>query len=118
MLTAAITRTELATWLAQGLAGGLVVLLLTARWWRKVYLRRKKRRERAAPRIRCDNCGYDLSGQELPRCPECGALRGFRVPLNELGLTEQEIREGVERMKQTRAARDAAESPPDATPRT
>jgi hypothetical protein len=118
MLTAAITRTELAAWLAQGLVGGLVVLLLTARWWRKAYLRRKKRREREAPRVRCDNCGYDLSGQDLPRCPECGALRGFRVPLSELGLTEEEVREGVERMKQMRAARDAGESSSDASPRT
>ena len=42
---------------------------------------------------RCHGCGYDLSRLEMPRCPECGALRGFQVPLTELGLTEQEVRQ-------------------------
>ena len=60
-----------------------------------VLLLRRSRRQRCAERKkreeierRCARCGYDLRGLELPRCPECGTLWGFRVPLDELGLSE------------------------------
>lgn len=57
---------------------------------------------------RCQHCGYDLSQLELPRCPECGALRGFRVPLTKLGLTEGDVREKFARRRGT--GRDDPES--------
>jgi len=44
------------------------------------------------PTIKCLKCGYNLEGLELPRCPECGALRGFKVPIDQLGLSEEELR--------------------------
>ena len=54
---------------------------------------------------RCANCGYPMKGLEIPRCPECGALRGFKRPLHELGLAEQEVREGFARRRREREAR-------------
>lgn len=44
----------------------------------------------------CAGCGFDMQGQPIPRCPECGALRGFTVSLDELGLTEDQIRSGFQ----------------------
>jgi|GEM_PF-4482547 len=40
----------------------------------------------------CEHCGYDLRGTRIPRCPECGCLRGFDTSANELGVTEDELR--------------------------
>lgn len=54
----------------------------------------------------CVNCGYPLKGLDIPRCPECGALRGFTKPLDELGLTEEEIREGFARRKRERSRKE------------
>ena len=56
----------------------------------------------------CQRCGYDLRGLEIPRCPECGALRGFRVPLEQLGLTEEEVRRGSDRRRHDPSERDEA----------
>ena len=50
----------------------------------------------------CAGCGYNMAGQEIPRCPECGALRGFTTPVDELGLTEDEIRSGFHRKRAAR----------------
>ena len=47
----------------------------------------------------CKRCGYDMRGLLMPRCPECGTLRGFSVPLDELGVSEQEIRAGYEQRR-------------------
>jgi hypothetical protein len=59
----------------------------------------------------CANCGYSLTGLDIPRCPECGALRGFKKPLTELGLTEDEVREGFARRRRQRESRqDSSES--------
>ncbi len=73
----------------------LVALRLVRRW----LLRTQKQSEQPL----CANCGYDLTGLDLPRCPECGALRGFCVPLDQLGLTEAEIRAGFEQQRRRRA---------------
>ncbi len=51
---------------------------------------RKAFTEESAPL--CTRCGYDLRGQKYPRCPECGTLRGFDVPMDDLPLTEEERR--------------------------
>jgi hypothetical protein len=60
------------------------------------YLRIVTRRSREKPveTVKCAKCGYTMEGLTLPRCPECGALRGFDVPLDQLGLSEEEIRTG------------------------
>ncbi len=68
-------------------------------WWLERHAQSEK-----SDKLVCSNCGYDLSHLELPRCPECGALRGFRVPLDQLGLTEAEVRAGFERQRKRRAA--------------
>ena len=107
--------------------GGLAALFL-ARWgvWlvlRAIGLRRRVRQKAARPdaeQLKCAHCGYNLEGLEIPRCPECGALRGFTVPLDELGLTEEEIRSGFARRKLERAAAERAADtslpPPDESP--
>ncbi len=77
-----------------------------------VHLLRRYRRSRRkasdarskADEPKCASCGYPLKGLEIPRCPECGALRGFKRPLHELGLTEQEVREGFARRRREREA--------------
>lgn len=46
--------------------------------------------DRAAPGPVCQRCGYNLTGLNFPRCPECGTLRGFDVPIDALPLTDQE----------------------------
>ena len=48
----------------------------------------------------CAGCGYNMKGQAIPRCPECGALRGFTTSVDHLGLTEEEIRKGFERKRE------------------
>ena len=50
----------------------------------------------------CAGCGYNMKGQAIPRCPECGALRGFTTSVDQLGLTEEEIRKGFERKREAR----------------
>ncbi len=50
----------------------------------------------------CAGCGYNMEGQTIPRCPECGALRGFTTSVDQLGLTEEEIRKGFERKREAR----------------
>ena len=73
-----------------------------------LYLRKMRRalREKPAEAIACGKCGYQMDGLSMPRCPECGTLRGFDVPLDQLGLTEGELREGFEDTARRRAERD------------
>jgi hypothetical protein len=75
-----------------------------------VYLRRMRRRLREKPpeTITCAKCGYRMEGLSMPRCPECGALRGFDVPLDKLGLSEDEVRAGFEESARRRAERGEA----------
>ena len=54
-----------------------------------------------------------MKGLDIPRCPECGALRGFKKPLTDLGLTEEEIRAGFARRRREREPRQgSSESQP------
>ncbi|GMU23155.1 MAG: hypothetical protein AMXMBFR13_32380 [Phycisphaerae bacterium] len=67
------------------LAAVMTFRMLTRRW-------RRRERHREEGQI-CRGCGYNLEGLQFPRCPECGALWGFTVPAEQLGLSEQELRE-------------------------
>ena len=91
--------------LAVPIAAWVVFSVCWRRWWRKARARHRRGDEPV-----CANCGYDLGHLDLPRCPECGALRGFRVPLDQLGLTEAEVRTGFEQQRRRRA--DASENGP------
>lgn len=73
-----------------GVGIATIVLLRTVvkRQMRKHIL--KALTEEVVPK--CARCGCDLRGQNYPRCPECGTLRGFDVPMDDLPLTEEERR--------------------------
>lgn len=103
----------------------LATLVLALGVW---FLRRKRRQAARTPAestLACVRCGYDLRGQSLPRCPECGTLRGFAVPMEGLGLTEAELqayagakakRSGERVDAAARSARHAAHDAPPAAP--
>jgi len=94
--------------LAMALGAVIGVRKRLGRWHQ---LRRARRAEKGVGT--CANCGYPLKGLDIPRCPECGALRGFKKPLTELGLTEEEIREGYARRRRKREPRQgSSESQP------
>ena len=81
----------------------LIVLLLCVtlgrryRKWKKPRDDIRRAKENGAL---CAGCGYNMEGQAIPRCPECGALRGFTTSVDQLGLTEEEIRKGFERKRE------------------
>jgi hypothetical protein len=88
----------------------VAVLAFVACWLALRILRRRligPSERSKQPKVVCSKCGYDLRGLDVPRCPECGTLRGFDVPLDELGLTEEEIRTGCERQRRRRTASNA-----------
>jgi hypothetical protein len=83
----------------------LFLLLLAPLAWVIARLVRRHRLRQQLPQPerhipRCLRCGYDLRGLGLPRCPECGALRGFRQSMEELGLTPAEIAHIHEKCKE------------------
>jgi hypothetical protein len=92
------------TWILPTIAIGAAALaaLMALRKKRDLWLRRKRAERAEREAGRCANCGYSLEGLEIPRCPECGTLPGFRKPLDELGLTDEEIREGFARRRRER----------------
>ncbi|MCG8404804.1 MAG: hypothetical protein MI923_06360 [Phycisphaerales bacterium] len=82
---------------------GILMTLLVAvlhRALKRRTLRTWTKREHNEEKVTCARCGYDLRGLEIPRCPECGTLRGFEVPLVQLGLTEQEIQDAHRRKRE------------------
>ncbi len=86
----------------------IVLAMSGASWIVGVLMRPFRERKKIRDAIRtakdsgalCANCGYNMEGQALPRCPECGALRGFTASVEQLGLTEQEIRKGFDRKRE------------------
>jgi hypothetical protein len=72
-------------------AVALIIVLITGTGSRR-FLRWRKRKDAVAESVRCLRCGYSLDNLEVPRCPECGTLRGFEVPMQELGLTEDDLK--------------------------
>ena len=81
---------------------GLVLCVMLGRRYRKWKKTRDDIRRAKKSGALCAGCGYNMEGQAIPRCPECGALRGFTTPVDQLGLTEEEIRKGFERKQQAR----------------
>lgn len=90
----------------------IFVLLITRGLSRLLIGRIRKRVERIDEPPTCAGCGYQLEGLEFQRCPECSALRGFKVPLEWLGLSEAELH----RLRQEKQARRAQENNSDAAP--
>ncbi len=80
-------------------------LIVVGRVWRRWLTAERP------PEVRCHACGYDLRGQHRPRCPECGALYGFRVPLDSLGVSEHELRAAHEARQRRRQERPHDLSP-------
>lgn len=70
---------------------GAFVLLVTLLRYRRRRRRERARRDRET--LACAKCGYSLEGLPVPRCPECGTLRGFTVGIDDLGLTPAERRQ-------------------------
>jgi hypothetical protein len=66
---------------------GIVTIVLAPFAWR----RGNATTDRSAERT-CMRCGYDMRGLPVPRCPECGCLYGFTEPMENLGITEEELR--------------------------
>lgn len=92
------------TWFTIGLVGSLIVLLTffslrAFKRWMVPTSEGQHTQDDADNEVRCAKCGYDLRGLTIPRCPECGTLRGFDVPLDQLGLTEKEIQDAHRRKK-------------------
>ena len=99
-----------------GLAvGALVALIVTMRVRRHQQAVWAAQQREDGDRPVCAKCGYSLAGLELPRCPECGALRGFNVPLEALGLTEEEVREGFARRRGVQADAEGDAKPASPT---
>jgi PHP family Zn ribbon phosphoesterase len=63
------------------------------------------RRERSTAN-RC-SCGYGLDNLDRIRCPECGKVFGFDATIEELGLTDDELRRATEARERRRLREDA-----------
>ncbi len=79
------------------IAFGAFVLLVTLLRYRRRRRALQARRDREA--LACAKCGYPLEGLPVPRCPECGTLRGFTVGIDDLGLTPDERRQVEQRIR-------------------
>jgi len=64
-------------------------------------------------KVRCKRCGYNLAGLTIPRCPECGSLRGFEKSMHELGFHDDEIRSAEGLGTRTRIALVTCRDLPD-----
>lgn len=69
-----------------GLVGIVLWLPVTVLLWRETPAERAERiRESASDVLFCPRCGYNMTGLQLARCPECGA----QFTLNELFADQQ-----------------------------
>lgn len=71
----------------------MISALLGVIFWKRRQRRISRQRHLQCDDVLCLRCGYNLRGLDVPRCPECGALRGFTVPMEELGIREEELRQ-------------------------
>ena len=88
-------------------SGATWIIGVLRRWFRERKNTRDEIRNAKESGKLCAACGYNMEGQSIPRCPECGALRGFTASVDQLGLTEEEIRKGFERKREARNFPDA-----------
>jgi hypothetical protein len=65
---------------------GFITMIWLLRKRRKA---RNENREPAKEVRRCHRCGYELTQLRVPRCPECGALLGFKKSAEELGIADE-----------------------------
>ncbi len=79
------------------LALGLAMAFLVSAFVIAGYVRSRvmKKDRMDAPRC-CAQCGYNLTGYRMPRCPECGAAVGFTKTFEQLGVDEQQVIQHVE----------------------
>jgi uncharacterized paraquat-inducible protein A len=66
-----------------------VVFIRRIRRIRQVLQRQLTERDAS---LRCRRCGYTLEHLYVPRCPECGALKGFDRSSEEMGIDPSELR--------------------------
>lgn len=78
--------------------GAAVVIITLSRLF-AARRRRRAHREQISAGRRCLRCGYSMENLGVPRCPECGALYGFRQTMSELGVTEGELRNAARRKR-------------------
>ena len=97
-------------WFAMAVVAALAIVAFTALWqfvfrWRLRRVR-KKGNDKELSSMHCLACGYYLFGLKTPRCPECGTLRGFKIPLDKLGLTEQDLHQAATRTRDPSRTKD------------
>jgi hypothetical protein len=90
--------------------GALVVLAI---FW-GIHRDRQRRRQRIAdayphyqPPPTQPHCGYNLTGIEIPRCPECSRAWGFDMASEQIGIREDDVRSYV---RQRRREADATQN--------
>jgi hypothetical protein len=83
---------------------GIVGIILYVRYLPRLVKRREARADAIRKRLMC-LCGYDLSGLDVARCPECGRVVGFDATPELLGLTPEELA----RIQQPNRARGEAQ---------
>jgi len=70
-----------------------LIIVASIQWYLNF---RNIKRNRIRDPLRCAHCGYDLTGYQMPRCPECGKAIGFCKTFEELGVDETEVLRHVE----------------------
>ena len=85
-------------WLVLGLITVTTLWVAVRRLWRRRLA--AIRRLHAEESVRCGQCGYDVRGLDIPRCPECGCAFGFDRTFDELGLSEEDVRQHVQKRRQ------------------
>ncbi len=95
--TGAMSRPWL--WVAVAAAGAVPIALLLGHAKRAAERRARVRKEATDELSVCRKCGYELTRLNVPRCPECGCALGFTKTFEELGLSDDEVREAENRQR-------------------
>lgn len=86
-------------WVAVTAAGAVPLAALLRHVKRSAERRARVRKEATDELSVCRKCGYELTGLNVPRCPECGCALGFTKTFEELGLSDDEVREAENRQR-------------------